>query len=338
MTDLLTDVALHAETLTTVELDLLALEESDPHPHGVGPSDIGRCPAQVGFRVRGTPPDFPEDRALVRKAAMGKAIHAIIAAARRTAHPDWLVEAKVTPPGMNRPGTVDAYGDGNVDDVKTKSERGFDAVLARGKAYDADRDQVDIYALALEDAGHEVKTCSVTYVERSGNRPDFVDSWTYDRNQALTALERLHALEDAALGDGDLPRAGRGPEVGRPCDTCRWRRTCWGHVPEGYSTQSYTLASEQVAAAAADLVELKARADALDSEIAHRRAMLQGHDGAVFTDRDGIVRRVAWTKPGLPKQVTDPEAAAELLRAHDLPVPTTAGRKVSPQLRTPAAK
>lgn len=340
MTDLLSDVAAAAEAWTPLELDLLALEEANPHALGVGPSDIGRCPAQVAFRVREVEPDRPEDRDLIRKAALGKAIHAAVAEARKLAHPDWLVEVQVQPPGLSRPGTVDAYMTdlGVVDDVKTKSERGFDAILGRGKAYDEDRDQTNVYALAIEDMGHPVKTCSVTYVERSGNRPPFVDSWTYDREEAMGALMRLHALEDAIESGGELPRTGRGPELGRPCDTCRWPTKCWGVVPAGYSTQSYTLAPPQVAEAGTDLVTLKKQRDAIEEAIEFRRAQLQGHNGAVFTDDEGIVRKVAWTKPGPPKQVTDADAAADLLKSHDLPVPTKPGRASAPQLRTPAVK
>lgn len=277
---------------------------------------------------------------MLRRASwLGQAIHKAAAEARSFAHPTWLVEYPVLVPGMERPGTVDAYMDdlANVDDIKTKSGRGFDAILSRGKAYDYDVEQVEIYAVGLENEGHEVRTCSVTYIDRNGHEDPFTDSWTYDRERGLAALGRLHALQDA-LDDGDeLPRQGRGPGLGRPCDSCAWIKTCWqlDSVPEGYSAQSAYLATDEVAEAAAALAALRAEAKLLDEAEAFYKAQLVGHTGATFTDAEGITRQVKWVGGGRTGGPLDSKA----VRSHyaDLGAePPTLG--TSPQLRLPAVK
>jgi len=317
--------------------DLQALEDSDPHAPGIGPSDSGRCRRQVGYRVRQVPMDRPEDEGLRRHAWVGTALHAHVARARQHAHPLDTVEGKVQPPGLDRKGTVDCYMDdlGNVDDLKSKSHRGMDAVLTRGRAYDGDRQQVLIYALSLEDEGREVRTCSVTYVDRNGLLDPFVDCWTYDRSEALAALAALHALADAIDSGDDLPRDGRGPDTGRPCDTCPWIATCWqlDKVPEGYTAQSAFLAPAEVAEAAEQLRLLRAEAAELKDATDYLRLQLVGHAGATWTDADGIERQVKWSRGSVKGGHLDSKAVraryAELGE-------TPPGLGTAPKVTTPA--
>lgn len=280
--------------------DLAAWEAADPHPPGIGPSDSDRCRRQVGYRVRGTTPDRPEDPQLVRMAWVGTALHAHVAKARQLSHPTWLVEGVVQPPGLDRHGTVDAFLDdmANVDDIKTKTGRGYEAILTRGRAYDADRKQVLVYALALVEAGYTVRTCSVTYLDREGRHDPFVDTWTYDQAEALAALAELHALADAIDAGAELPRDGRGPDTGRPCDTCQWIKTCWqlDALPEGYTAQSAGLLPEEVAEAAEQLRLLRAEQAELKAATDYLRLQLVGHAGATFVDSDGITRQVKWSR------------------------------------------
>lgn len=317
--------------------DLQAYEDSDPHAPGIGPSDSDRCRRQVAYRVRQVPMDRPEDPGLVRMAWVGTAIHDHIARARTYSHPTWLVEGKVQPPGLDRPGTVDAYLDdlGNVDDIKTKTGRGYEAILSRGRAYDADRKQSLVYALALEDAGHVVKTCSVTYVDREGRHDPFVDCWTYDRDEAVAALAALHALADAIDAGTELPRDGRGPDTGRPCDTCPWISTCWGldEVPEGYTAQSAYLAPAEVADAAEQLRILREEKRAITEAEDYLKLQLHGHSGATFTDAEGITRQVKWSKGNRTGGQLDSKAVRA--RYADLgEIPPTLG--TSPRVSTPA--
>lgn len=329
---------LAARLVATFVADLQALEQADPHPAGIGPSDVGNCRRQVAYRVRGVTPDRKEDAGLRRHAWIGTALHAHVAQARSLSHPTWQVEAKQQAPGMERPGTVDAYMDDlrNVDDIKSKSGRGMDAILSRGRAYDSDREQVSIYALAVEHAsGVAPLTCSVTYVDRQGYLDPFVDCWTYDRAEALRALAKLHALQDAIDAGEELPRDGRGPDTGRPCDTCRWIKTCWqlDKVPEGYTAQSAYLAPEEVADAADQLRRLRAEKAELDAAIEYLRLQVVGHDGAEFVDSDGIRRRVKWSSGSRRGGALDSKAVRERYAALSEDVPTLGS---APRVTTPA--
>ena len=261
-----------------------------------------------------------------------------MARARELSHPTWQVEARVQAPGMERAGTVDAAMDdlGNVDDIKTKSARGMDAILARGQAYNSDREQVLIYALAIEHAsGTAPRTCSVTYVDRNGYLDPFVDTWTYDRGEALRALAKLHALQDAIDAGDELPRDGLGPDTGRPCDTCRWIATCWqlDKVPAGYTAQSAYLAPAEVADAADQLRRVRAEVAELEKAADYLKLQLTGHDGATFEDSDGIKRTVKWSKGNAVGGHLDSKAVRQ--RYADLGErPPTLG--TAPRLTTPA--
>lgn len=291
--------------------DLLAVERAyqDSRSPEVGPSDARAlypkgCERQLAYKVQGHEKSDPEPESLLRAAILGSAIHEWIANVRRERHPDWLVEVAVQVPGFNRPGAVDAFGDHTVDDVKTKSERGFDMIVELGKAYDADRAQVTLYGLGLTLDGHDVRRCSITYVNRS-NGDTFVDSWTYDHAEALEIADRMHALIDRVelLPPDRIPRGGLSPEW-RPCDSCPFLRTCWelDDVPEGYTALSVGLADEEVADTAEQLRLLRAEQTALKEAIDYLGQKLRGHGDKVFTDSDGVQRRIAYSRGKPPGQ------------------------------------
>lgn len=323
--------------------DLLAAEQAyqDTRSPHIGPSDVralhkGGCRKQLAYRVQEYDPSDPEPVWLRRQAVMGTAIHAHIAEARKAAHPGWKVEHPVLVPGFSRTGTVDAYGDGTADDVKSKSDRGYQAVVNRGLAYPADRDQVLLYGLGLEDQGDPVLRCSVTYVNRSDGE-SFVDSWTYDRAEAVAVADKMHALMDLVelVPAEQVERGGRGPDW-RPCDSCPYRTMCWQleDVPEGYTALSAELAPEEVADAAEQLRLVRQQQTELKEAADYLAAQLQGHGGQLFTDSDGIERRVAFSKGKPPGEGGQLDSKA--VRAHYALLgeePPTLG--VSPRLTLP---
>lgn len=326
--------------------DLLAMEreyQESRSPH-IGPSDVRAlhdkgCQRQLAFRVHGVEASDPEPEWLVRQAVMGTAVHAHIARARQRAHPHWLVEHAVQVPGFDRAGAVDACGDGTVDDVKTKSDRGYDAALNRGVEYPADHDQVMLYGLGLEDEGVDVRRCSVTYVNRSDGASK-VHSWTYDRAEALLVADKMHALIDRVelLDPWSIDRGGVMPDK-RPCDSCPFLRLCWGldSVPEGYSALSYGLADEEVAEAAEQLRLVREQRKAAEEAEEYLRAKLLGHGGETFVDSDGVRRVITFTKSRPPGEGGPLDSKAVRARYAELgEVPPTLG--TSPQLRLNAAK
>lgn len=346
MTEPLTELPGLDELEAQLWRDLLAMERDyqESRSPQIGPSDVralhkGGCQRQLGFRVQGVEPSDPEPEWLVRQAVMGTAIHAHVAKARRLAHPHWLVEAAVQVPGFDRPGAVDACGDGTADDLKTKSDRGYDAVLNRGRAYDADHDQTDLYALALTEDGHDVRRCSVTYLNRSDGQ-SWVDSWTFDRDQALRTADKMHGLIDRVelLDPWAIDRGGLSPDW-KPCDSCPFRTLCWNlpEVPEGFNAVSAEVATEEVATDAEQLRLLRAEHNAMGEAIDYLRLRLEGHGGKTFVDSDGIERRVAWSAGKPYGSGGHLDSKAVRARYVDLgEEPPTLG--IAPRLTTPVAK
>lgn len=277
---------------------------------GITPSDLGRCRRAVMYRETETARDegWTEDRLA---AIVGSALHNLVADARRARHPEWWVEQRLAIPGLPRKGRLDAYDSDRkrVDDVKTKSGRAMDRLLGRGRADDGDKAQADVYALAAENAGADVRTVTITYLNREAVGDDdaservWVDEWSYSRADSLEALARLHAVQDA-LDDGvELPRDERGPGSWA-CDHCAWLARCWelSEVPAGHTAQSWRAAPEEVAEAARRLVVVRAKlAELRDAEDA-LRPVLVGHRGVTFTDADGAPRVLKWSRGSGPDE------------------------------------
>lgn len=326
-----------------LQRDLYAYEQieqelRDPAP---GPSDVAvlhppaGCRRRLAYRVQGAEPTDPVPAWLVRSAIMGKAVHLVAAQARRELHPDWLVEEPVTVPGFDRPGQLDAYdpASGTVDDVKSKSDHAYRAVLERGQAAAHERDQVLLYGLALE-AGQPglqvaVKRCSVTYVNRSTG-DQFVDSWTYDRaaaEQVALAMYGVLDLVESRPAD-DIPRDGRNP-AWKPCDSCPFRRRCWDLPADATDrdielTVSTRATPAEVVEAAVTLQQLRAEGRENKAGQDWCKAVLAGHGGARFTDPDGIERTVRWSKskPAGEGGHIDTEAVRARYELLGEPVPT----------------
>lgn len=345
---------LHAlEELERAERHALAAAEAEaegkelvPRPPGVTVSDVGRCRRQVSYRETGTEADadYVDDKLA---AILGTAIHKVVAEARRRRHPSWLVEERVNVPGLPRQGVLDAYDDERrrVDDLKTKSGRAMERMLARGRAEDNDRDQANVYALAVEDElGLPVELVTITYLNREGVGDDdaserlWTDEWTYDRAEALDALAKLHAVQDGLDAGELLPRDGRNPDAW-PCNRCPFRRRCWDleKVPAGYTALSWQAAPEEVQAAARELVVVKARLAQLQEREDELRATVVGHGGETFEDAEGQVRRIAWTRgspPGTGGRLDSKAARRDYARWGE--DPPTLG--TSPRLTTPVVK
>lgn len=362
-TDQLPDLA------DTLELwEQLHQDDRDP---SAGPSDVGRCRRQTGYRVLRTEPDdeYEDDRSA---AVAGSLVHLAVATVRAKLYPAALVEHPVRAPGLEREGTLDAYAGGIVDDVKSASCHVWDRIVGSGQPRPGDLDQLGLYALGLEDAGHQVTELTVSYYNRcTGTVWTTRTPWTTDqRRAALAGLFRLHAVLDAADAGKLLPRDQPHPGT-RTCELCPFRRRCWEldsqpaeHVGP-HTAYAETAAERLEAIAAMDDDERAAVEDYLPPPLEEaarrhlelgelqqqledeRRAIaqqLRGWQDARLTDAAGVVRRVAWTRPGPSRMVDDTEAAAELLRqlGHDVPQkqskPTSAALYLRPLPKTKPRK
>lgn len=336
--------------MTETELDLTTeLQAWEDQVQGdrdptAGPSDASRCRRELGYRLLGTDADleYDDDKSA---ATTGSLLHLAVAAVRQLMLPAADVELAVAVPGLEREGRLDAYLDGVVDDLKTQGCHGWDRTNAEGVMREKDRGQLGIYALGLEAAGKPVHTLQASYLNRCTGA-----SWTarvpFDRDHAMAALMRLHAVLDAADAGKLMPRDEPHPRA-KACTLCPFRRRCWeldSAPAEGPGPLTDTdeldrwqsSASDELPASLAELarrrMELHAQLEELEDAKRAADQQLRGWQGATFTDAAGITRRVAWTNPSAPGQVDDGKAAAELLRELGVDVPQTTGRATSAAL------
>lgn len=317
--------------------DLLAAYEReqarrDPR---VGPSDAQvlstGCLRQLAYRSQGFAPSDPEEPKRLRAAILGEALHRMVADARRAAGWD-MVERDVQVPGFPRPGRLDAWHRGRLDDVKTVSDRVFRTVLELGKAREGDGQQAELYGLAVP--GTEI--LSVTYLHRETGEV-FEDSWTFDPVAAeRTRVRMLEAIEAAARPPGDLGRAARTPHD-RPCDACPFRSLCWGVKLEQWEPEPAPVAPASVQAAARRYHAAAAAKRAAEDAMEEARYELAAASGMTWTDDEGIERMVKWSsgrEPGDGGQL-DTARARALLEYYGEQVPT---RGTAPRLSFPAVR
>jgi hypothetical protein len=324
--------------------DALEQETRDPR---VGPSDArvlvpGKgCQRQLAYRVQQVEPTDPVPDWALHAMILGKLIHEGVSRARELAHPTWLIETELQVPGFDRPGRVDAIDvdEGDVNDLKTLSDKQYPRVAEVGVAREEDRGQVELYALAWAALGGEPVRLSVTYLNRSSGA-DWTDSWTYDQAAAERTALAMYAVIDltASTPPEEIPRGGRHPDWS-PCDSCRWRARCWGIEP-GQSAPTLVsdrAAPAEVEAAARQMRALRAERARVQDAIDYCREVLVSHDGASFEDADGTTRRIRWSAGRPPGEggALD-QAAARAILEHYGETPPTLG--TSPRVSFPAVR
>lgn len=297
----------------------------------IGPSDAkvlvpGRgCVRQLAYRVQGYEPTDPVPPELVQAAALGKAIHGLIAAARRSSGQWTAVQEPLEVPGFRRPGEPDAYSleRAHLDDVKTVSDRVYAAVLEAGKRRDEDARQLEVYGSALEMRRQAPAVLSATYVRRSDGAT-WVDSWSYDPDEAGRSHLRLLEVVRAVSGRKPIEfgRVARSP-ADRPCDSCVFRTRCWGSLttartepaPPPVAPVDVQEAARRYHAA----VEVKRAAEDVLSDL---RPVLLAHAGQTFTDDEGQERRIKVTPGHAHGGAMDQRRVRDALERWGEPVPT----------------
>lgn len=319
---------------------------------GVGPSDLSSCRRAVQYRER--PPDDLVLNEVDKSAAyLGTMVDEGYKRARRRRYPWRRFSTTRKPfhvviPGIDSPGEPDEYDPiiGRVTDYKTAGAWAWERIGKFGPFPDM-WDQALVYGLGLEDAGEKVTEVEVIVVNLSGRENGTTDTFRrrYDRQEALVALARLHAILDGLDAGGDLPRDREGPSVDPICAKfCPFRDYCW-QVPAaeaaGRSPESYVLVHDD-----ADVEATLAEYDegrALESEGKRRkdvaRARLDGVERGEYgpyelgwrgggkkwqPDPAARMRQVEAVAGGLLARVLELEAT---LAAADMPVeaPTDPG-------------
>lgn len=263
----------------------------------VGPSDYGKCPRQVMYRVRGHEPGEPREK--TRAATMGTLFWQGLGEHVAKTHPDAIVEQHVTVPGLERGGSYDLrwIDDGEMVDVKTVSERAYDRVVTFG-AKDENVGQLETYALAVNrapvDAGFPalpITTLTLAYVNRDNGDVHEV-SWAYDEQTARSKLTELVHLEQMIDDGHEMPRA-EGARLGSfPCDWCPFWRECWqidgDDVPDTYASR-FTTTDVQVEAAIERYLE------AGETESKAKRIKAEARDALVGIDYAANGYKLSWS-------------------------------------------
>lgn len=246
-------------------------------------SDAGACRRQIQYRDRPPVDYMPRTDIDLRRAALGKLIHAAGEQARGTRYPWKRHELEIPIPGLDRPGRVDEYDPvlGEVADTKSAGRAKWD-VVGEGGPTDDMWQQVRIYGFALDALGLPVRTLRIVAINRdTGAEESFFED--YDPGKGLAALDELVTVATAIDAGLDMPRDGNGPSDWR-CQWCSALNHCWNTdqaAQLGRSPRSLTLLGEEpddpsIIWAALELMRVAAARLALDKQEKLAQELIEG--------------------------------------------------------------
>lgn len=303
----------------------------------VGASEIGECRRRTAYTIAGTAKTNPPTGL---QAALGTAIHKDVLRALVRSY-GGMSEVKVEADHVK--GSADWLDEFWIEDLKTTSSNGYARVLARGP-YDKHWFQTVTYAwlmrmgyitdkrmLRVGTEQIDVEGMRIRYLSRDTGE-DMVYARTYDPFLAAEATFWLadvyRVLEENNNQPEAVERDGFGPGIDSFCDYCPFLNACWGVAPTpeedaDFSVQSrLTVTDEDFAQALADYDESRTAEAEAKRRKEFARERLRGRTGV------GGGLHCAWTG-GNDKTSVDTEAALELLRTMDVPIPvkTTTTRR-----------
>ena len=196
----------------------------------IGPSEIGdSCLRKIAYRLAGTPE--VNDWMDPLPAIVGTAIHAWMESAvsqfQRVHHMDrWQTELTVHP-DPNVVGHADLYDRElqAVVDYKTVSPTKLKEWKSKGPS-ELHKDQVNLYARGIVNAGLPVRYVCLVAIPRSGWLSDIrVYLERFEPERAQRALDRMYGLADTLIAQGDqLDFEAVEASPGRGCSYCPWYR------------------------------------------------------------------------------------------------------------------
>jgi len=315
----------------------------------MGPSAAHSCIRQQAYRQLGA---LPTDPVSTEKADIGTLIHLgiMLILSEKFFRSELATEFPVQVPGLTRKGNADIvyWLAQTLVDVKTYGDRAWRNRVEADEPYSGQWDQVDLYALGVNDeAGEEViTTVQILAVNReTGQYVTFTKE--YDRQRAVDVAASM-ALRQASIDEAkealadptrDLdpvvlaetfPREGYGPGRGMPCDWCPFMSQCWPVPFDGLSPQSSTVVDnpEEVERWAGEYRQATANAKEWTDRKYAAQAFLQGIVGS-FGEWS-----VSQQAGGKDTDVPDVDAMVDLLASMDVPIPmlTKPGRKGFPRV------
>lgn len=287
----------------------------------IGASDASTCYRQQAYRYFETPKTDTSESWL---ADMGTLFHlgwgAVIAAQYRPEERTTAVRLELEE--LPRPIEADDvdYVNAVVYDVKTTSDRAWQAWLNAGSPYDDHWAQAKLYGLALHRMDGRAWTIGIIAFNRETGRHHIYER-PLDVSEAESLARELKArdwtlfMASEVAADGspeDFPREGAGPGRGYPCDWCEWVSACWPDVPPGdkRTPQSMTIDPEDVLAVealAAEYLDASAEATAAEKRRKDAAVFLRGLSGEFGAFKVSTVG-------GRPKDpVVDTDAAVTML-------------------------
>lgn len=315
--------------------------QEDRDPTRMTMSGLGSCTRRNAYSVAGVEPTDLPDPEEARQALLGTGIHdwylpalARIITEKTGAPCD--VEHRVTlhALGLEINGNLDLAFDDVLLDLKTVREWKLGGVRRVG-AFNEHRVQVNGYALARYQAGHDVRWVAYLYMDRTtGEVQPVVEP--FNGEAGLAVLRRVETIKRFAEQDPDAaPREGRGPGVSMMCDRCPWLRRCWGVDAKPGETGAQTLIATTTAGLREILalyVQAAAVAGAADRDKAFAKLVLERTKPATY---DGYV-----LSRGKGGRMDDVVKMKEILTGLGIPIPEKgkAGAttvKPAPKAKTP---
>lgn len=302
----------------------------------IGPSGVNGCFKQNAYKYLEIEPPVTRSTSA---ADLGTLLHlgwsALISAQYDPAVR--RADVPITIEGLPRGGTADDVDFENrvVTDLKSAKDVIWQGFLNKGTPYQDYWDQVEVYALGLQQTYGGDWTMRIIVLNReTGEHAEYVRDADPEVGQALVAkaAHRHAALMDARallgvaspdeLVEG-FPREGKGPGRGAPCSWCEFVSLCWPSTgpDDPRSPQSITVEGDDLALGALAQEYLEAQAE--ERKGADRKkdsqVFLKGMDGD-YPAPDGNQYRIT-TVGGRSKQVPDCDAMQVRLEELGEPVP-----------------
>jgi hypothetical protein len=258
-----------------------ATSATNPHdPERLSLSGLGGCTRRAAYSVAGTPASDVPPPEQARQANLGTWEHDGLLPQIAQLLPGALVEHPVElhAAGLRIPGRLDLWWPGLLLDLKTVGEHRLSGVRRAGAPYPEHVVQTRGYALALHQAGMDVRWVASLYMDRAdGGEEPMVER--FDAPAALSVISRAEEIVEAAAEPDEARRDGRGPGLGFTCDSCPWLRRCWGDDAQpGVVGAQRNLArtDPQVEAALAMYVEARDREAAAKRDKEFAAAIIDG--------------------------------------------------------------
>ncbi|MFD9066739.1 PD-(D/E)XK nuclease family protein [Kitasatospora purpeofusca] len=309
------------DALAAVFRTATAANHHDPGTLSI--SGLGGCTRCAAYQLARYHPTDNHSHQEQRSSHLGQAVHdwVLPRLAAQLGHELTLVEHDVILPvrGLQIPGRLDLFtpviGGGLLVDLKTHgydpSDDGADPSRTRLL-------QLYGYALALRMMGYAIEEVAVVPMSRIHGGTSGVWIGEFGPKQEALVDARARDLLRHAEAPAFAPRdAHRGPGLDFVCDSCPFMSMCWPGAEPAQAAEVRT--DRDVVAHALGYAEAAAQEKAWRDEKAYHQAAL-GRTRPTRYEADGYEVEIKTVAGG---RRLDQSSAKELLRANNLPIPTT---------------